>query len=97
MNDTQTRNAWEDDDELSFGEFWKRVLVVIGLLTLVPAGLMLVAAMAFVMSPVAIVGIPFMLPVFFNAASEHEHQRYLGAELLAHTQRARARLAVRHP
>ncbi len=45
------------------------LLIAFVAVMLVPAALMLGAALAVLMSPVAFVAIPFMLPVFFGTAN----------------------------
>jgi hypothetical protein len=52
----------------------RRVLLSFAVLTLAPALLCSLIAAAFFMAPIALVGIPFMVPAMFPGASNEEPQ-----------------------
>ena len=58
----------------SWARVMRRAMVSFAVLTLAPALLCSLIAAAFFMAPVALVGIPFMLPAMFPGAANAEPQ-----------------------
>jgi hypothetical protein len=58
--------------DLEWGFVARGTLVAFAMLILVPGAVIALLALAFVLSPVAIVGIPFIVPALFPGASR-EH------------------------
>lgn len=61
------------DDMESWTEIVHGALVLVAFLMLAPAAALAAVACAFLLAPVALVAVPFMLVAFFGTAS-HEHQ-----------------------
>lgn len=65
-----------DGDELSWAEVGRGLLVLLGVLVVAPAGLTILLAVGFVLFPVLLVVVPFILPgTAAEGAAEHGHQR----------------------